>query len=224
MGSWFDQRKSAAGGMLAMLLLLVGNFMAGSPPKFAADAATVVHFYSSHHRAILIGSILTGLAVPLYVWFVAQLALAIRGPLGAAIALGGLLVAACAATGDALTATGAQAAHTGGDAASIRLLYQVADLAYSRLFWAGLAVAVPLGIAVAAGALRPWVRYVAWLQAAVYLLGGVSLKAAGFFSPTGGMPLIGYLVFFLGTLVTAFALWQASPAEATAHGAAPSLA
>ena len=221
MGSWSDQGKAAVGGILAMALLLVGNFMAGSPPKFAATAPSVVHYYSSHHRAILIGMILTGLAVPFYVWFTAHLALSIRGAWGASIALGGLLVAACAAGGDALTATGAQAVRTGGDARSVRLLYQLSTLAYSRLLWAGIAVAVPLALAAAAGHLKPWVRWLAWAQAVLYLLGGVALKSSGFFSPTGGMALIAYLAFFLGTAAVAFAMWQAESAAAPAAATSP---
>jgi len=221
MGSWSDQRKAAAGGILAMVLLVVGNFMSGQPPKFGADAAAIAHYYSQHHRSILIGMILTGLAVPLYVWFVAHLALAIRGVWGASIALGGLLIAACAATGDALTAAGAQAAHTGGDQNAMRLMYQLSTMAYSRLFWAGIAVAVPLAMAAAAGHLKPWVRWVAWAQGVLYLLGGIALKSAGFFSPTGGMAEIGYLAFFVGTAAVAYGMWQTEAATAPAAATSP---
>lgn len=216
-----NQRHGAMAGIASMVLLLVGNFMTGKPPKFAAEAPTVVHFYSSHHKSLLIAMILTGLAVPLYIWFTAHLALAIRGPLGASIALGGLLVAGCAATGDALQATGAQSVRTGGDAHAVRLLYQLSTIMYSRLFWAGIAVAIPLALAVAAGALKPWVRYIAWAQAVLYLLGGVALKSAGFFSPAGGMALIAYLAFFIGTAAVAFALWQGSEATVPAAATSP---
>ena len=216
MGSWSDQRKAAMGGILAMVLLVVGNFMSGQPPKFAAGSSTVVSYFDDHHRSILIGMILTGLAVPLYVWFTAQLALMVRGLYGAGIALGGLLVAACAATGDALTATGSHAARVGDDPQAIRLLFQLSSLAYSRLFWAGLAVAVPLAMAAAAGQLKPWVRWVAWAQAVLYLLGGIALKETGFFSPTGGMAMIGYLAFFIGTALVAFSVWQTETAPAAA--------
>lgn len=221
MGSWSDQRKAAAGGILAMVLLVVGNFMSGSPPKFGADAASIAHYYTQHHRTILIGMVLTGLAIPFYIWFVARLALAIRGPRGAAIALGGLLVAACAATGDALTAAGSLAARTGGDSTVLKVTYQISTLAYSRLFWAGIAVAVPLALVAAAGGFKAWVRWVAWAQAVLYLLGGVSVRSAGFFSPTGAMAEIAYLAFFVGTAAIAFALWQAEESTAPAVVSAP---
>lgn len=221
MGSWSDQRKAAAGGILAMVLLVVGNFMMGSPPKLGASAASVTHFFTQHHRTILVGMILTGLAVPFYVWFVAHLALAIRGPRGAAIALGGLLVAACAATGDALMAAGAEATKWGSDPNAIRVLYQFSTIAYSRLFWAGIAVAVPLALAATAGALKTWVQWVAWTQAVLFLLGGLSLRSGGFLSPTGGMALIAYLAFFVGTALVAFALWQGEAATAPAAAHSP---
>jgi hypothetical protein len=221
MGSWSDQRKAAAGGILAMVLLLVGNLMTGHPPKLGADAASVTHFYAHHHRAILVGMILTGLAIPFYVWFVAHLALAIRGPWGASIALGGMLVAACAATGDALMAAGSEATKWGSDPNAIRVLYQLSTIAYSRLFWAGIAVAVPLAMAAAAGHLKPWVRWVAWAQVVLFLLGGISLKSGGFLSPTGGMALIAYLAYFIGTAAIAFAMWQGETATAPAAATSP---
>ena len=74
MASWLNQRNAAMGGILAMVLLVVGNFMAGNPPKFDASSASIADFYSSHHRTLLIAAILTGLAIPLYIWFVAYLA------------------------------------------------------------------------------------------------------------------------------------------------------
>lgn len=216
-----SQRHGAMAGIVSMVLLIVGNFMAGSPPKFAASAASITHFYTHHHRAILIGMILTGLAVPLYVWFTAHLARRIGGALGVSVALGGLLVAACAATGDAVMATGSAAAKTGTDPGSVKLLYQFSTLAYSRLFWAGVAVAIPL--AMVASSLKPWVKWVAWAQVVLYLLGGISLKAAGFLSPTGGMALIAYLAFFVGTAAIAFAFWQVAETD-TAPATAASLA
>lgn len=221
MGSWSDQRKAAAGGILAMVLLLVGNFMTGKPPKLGADAASVTHYYTHHHHAMLIGMILTGLAIPFYVWFIAHLALTIRGAWGASIALGGMLVAACAATGDALTVAGTQATKWGSDPNAIRVLFQLSSITYSRLFWAAIAVAVPVALAAAAGHLRPWVRWVAWAQAVLCLLGGMSLKAGGFFSPTDGMALIGYLAYFIGTAAIAFALWQSEAATAPVAATSP---
>lgn len=224
MTSWLNQRNAAMGGILAMVLLLVGYFIAGQPPKFAADTAKISDFYSSHHRTLLIGMVLTGLAIPLYIWFVAYLANAIGGALGRATALGGILIAACAATGDALTVALTHAVRLQDSAGIVRFTYQAETVAYSRLFWAGLAVAVPVAIAAGKGALRPWVGYVAWLQAVLYLLGGLSLKSAGFFSPTGGMAEIAYIAFFVGTAVVAFGLWQSSEAGAKAHATAPTAA
>ena len=115
---------------------------------------------------------------PLYVWFVAQLVLAIRGPFGVAVALGGLLVAAAAATGDALTVTATHAAKFGGDPQTIRFAYEASSIAYGRLLWGAIAVAVPLALAVRAGALRSWLAPVLYVQAALMFLGGLSLKSS----------------------------------------------
>jgi hypothetical protein len=217
MASWLNQRNAAMGGILAMVLLIVGYFMAGQPPKFNASETSIADFYSSHHRTLLIAMVLTGIAVPLYIWFVAYLAMALDGALGMATALGGILVAAVAATGDTLTVALAHGVRFGDSTATYRLVYQVETLAYSRLFWAGLAISIPVAIAVSKGALKPWVGYIAWLQTVLYLLGGVSLKSSGFFSPTGGMAEIAYLAFFVGTALVAFGMWQSSPAASPAR-------
>jgi hypothetical protein len=221
MASWLNQRNAAMGGILAMVLLVVANFMTGSPPKFDAPASSIMSYYSDHHRMLVIGAILTGLAIPFYLWFVAYLSMAVGGGQGAAVALGGVLIAACAATGDVLNLVLVKGFKLGDNAGSLRLLYQTSTIAYGRLFWAGLAVAIPLALAASRGVFRPWVGYVAWVQAVLYLLGGLSLKSTGFLSPSGGMALIAYLAFFVGTAVIAFGLWQSSPATADATAAAP---
>jgi hypothetical protein len=212
MGSAVNQRQGAMCGIAAVVLLVVGNFIYGQPPKFAASAEKVTAFYQDHHRAMLIGMILTGVAIPLYVWFLAHLVLAIRGSFGVAVALGGLLVAAAATTGDVLTATATHAAKAGGDPQTIRFAFEASSIAYGRLLWGAVAVAVPLALAVRAGALRSWLAPVLYIQAALMLLGGLSLKSSGFFSPTGGMAVIAFLAYFLGTLAIAVALLQTPPA------------
>jgi hypothetical protein len=221
MASWLNQRNAAMGGILAMVLLVVGYLMTGQPPKFDASGASVVSYYNDHHRTVVIAMILTGIAIPLYLWFVAYLSAAVGGAQGAAVALGGLLIAAFAATGDILNLVIVKGVKLGDDFAAMRLLYQASTLSYTRLFWAGLAVAIPLALAASRGALKPWVAGVALVQSVLYLLGGISLKSTGFFSPTGGMALIAFLAFFIGTAVIAFGLWQSDPATADATAAAP---
>jgi hypothetical protein len=212
MGSAVNQRQGAMCGIAAVVLLLVGNLIYGQPPKFAASASKVTAFYQDHHRAMLIGMILTGVAIPLYVWFLAHLVLAIRGLFGVAVALGGLLVAAAATTGDALTVATTHAAKVGGDPGTIRFAFEASSIAYGRLLWGAVAVAVPLALAGRAGARRSWLAPVLYVQAALMFLGGLSLKSGGFFSPTGGMSVIAFFAYFLGTLAIAVAFLQAPSA------------
>jgi hypothetical protein len=221
MASWLNQRNAAMGGILAMVLLVVGYFMTGQPPKFGASGASLMSYYNDHHRSLVIAMILTGIAIPLYLWFVAYLSTAVGGAQGTAVALGGLLIAACAATGDILNLAIVKGVKLGDDLGALRLVYQASTLSYTRLFWAGLAVAVPLAFAASRGALKSWVAGVALVQAVLYVLGGFSLKSTGFFSPTGGMALIAFLAFFVGTAVIAFGLWQSEPATADATAVAP---
>ena len=210
MGSAVNQRQGAICGIAAVVLLLIGNLIYGQPPKFAASAAKVTSFYQDHHRTMLIGMVLTGIAIPLYVWFLATVA--IRGSLGAAVGLGGLLVAAAATAGDVLIATTTHAATLGGNPQTIRFAFEASSIAYGRLLWGAVAVAVALALAVRAGALRSWLAPVLYVQAVLMLLGGLSLKSSGFFSPTGGMSVIAFIAYFLGTLAIAVAFLQTSPA------------
>jgi hypothetical protein len=220
MGSWSQQRQAAAAGILSMVLLVVGYFMPGSPPKYTASGEKVTAFFTGHHRTILIGLILTGIAVPFYVWFVAHLAVALRDAghsgLGLSVAIGGGLVSAAAAIGDAFTAAADQGANSGMVGATVRALYQTASFTYSRLTFPAIAVAIAVAIAAARGALPAWLKWLGALQAVLLLLTGVSLKADGFFSQTGGMAFIGYIAYFLGTALIAFGFWQASARKAVA--------
>jgi hypothetical protein len=224
MRSWSGTQQGAAAGVVAMVLLVVGNFIYGQPPKFIAASETVTAFYHHHHKAVLIGMLLTGLAVPFYVWFIAHLAAAVGDPVGRVVGLGGILVAAIAAGGDALEAALSQATKQSGDPSTIRTLYQLDTLVYGRLLWAAAAVAVAVAVAAARGALPSWAGYVAWVQGALMILGGLSIRGIGFFSPTGGMALIAYLSYFIGTAAFAVALWQTAPATADVRDTATSTA
>ena len=111
-----------------------------------------------------------------------------------------------------MTVTATHAAKAGGDPQTIRFAFEASSIAYGRLLWGAVAVAVPLALAVRTGALRSWLAPVLYVQAALMLLGGLSLKSSGFFSPTGGMAVIAFLAYFLGTLAIAVAFLQAPPA------------
>jgi hypothetical protein len=220
MASWSSQQKAAAGGILAMVLLIVGYLLPGQPPKYNASATSVASWFADNHRAVLIGLILTGLAVPLYVWFLANLAVAFREAgqpgLGLLAAGGGLLVAAAASIADALTEAVAHGQRSGLADDTVRGLYHVSLFAYQRLSFAGVAFGLAVAFAAMRGLLPGWVKWVGLVQALALVLTGVSIKSAGFFSPTGGMALIGYLAYFVGTAVIAFGFWQASAAATSA--------
>lgn len=214
MASWSSQRTAAAGGILAMVLLAVGALLPGQPPKYGASADDVSAYLHDSHRTILVGLLLTGIAVPLYVWFIAHLAVSLResghASLGLAAAGGGLIVAAIASVGDALGAALAQSEKWGVSREVLRALYQADTFVYSRLFFAAVVVGVAAALAASRGALPAWLTWLAALQAVLVLLAGLSIKGGGFFSPTGGMVFIGFLAYLVGTALIAFGLWKSS--------------
>jgi hypothetical protein len=219
MSAWSNERKPAAGGILAMILFVVGYFIPGAPPKLGAPSRSVVSYFDGHHRTILIGLILTGIAIPLYVWFLANLTVRLRegghASLGLSIGLAGGLVAAVLCVADAMTAATAQGEQVGIDGKALRGMYQVSTFTYGRLCFPAIAVGIGVALVAARGGLSGWLKWLGWLQALLALLGGVSLKNSGFFSPTGAMPLIAYIAFFVVTGLTAWSLWSSTTTTST---------
>jgi hypothetical protein len=52
-----SSRQLASFGAFAVVgLWLVGFFLAGKSPKFAGSPASVVHYYATHHKQVLIAA------------------------------------------------------------------------------------------------------------------------------------------------------------------------
>src|SRR2546425_11942481 len=78
MGAWRDTQLGAAAGVFFVVLTLIGDLVAGSPPSFDDPASKIEAFYLDHHRAVLVGVILTGIAAAGFVLFLSSLAMAGR--------------------------------------------------------------------------------------------------------------------------------------------------
>jgi hypothetical protein len=217
MRSWPPTRLAAAGGLLAVVLFVVANFIAGeSPPKFNATPDEIASYFGDHHRALLISSLLYGVVAPLFLALVAVLTRLIRarghGDLGTIAFAGGVAAMAIGAVGDAIGAALTLVAPV--DPQLGRGLYRLSGFVYGRLFWVALALVIPVGLAAWRGALPRWQAWLSAAAAALFALGGISVKGAGAFSPTGVFPLLGFLGLLVWIVGVSIALWRVEePAE-----------
>src|SRR6266571_4164 len=78
MRAWSSERLGALAGVGFIVLTLIGDLAAGSPPKFDGSPAKIASFFQDHHRGVIVGVILTGLASPLFAWLAITLALRLR--------------------------------------------------------------------------------------------------------------------------------------------------
>ena len=99
MRTWTFERLGALAGLAFIALSLSGDFSSGSPPGTDDSAAKIVGFFSDHHRGVIASVVLTGIAGPFFVWFLATLVLRLRtvGETAWAVAAFGLGIAALVA-------------------------------------------------------------------------------------------------------------------------------
>lgn len=225
MRTWPMTRLAALGGLAAIVCFVVGNVLPGeSPPKFDDSPQKIAAYFSDNHKSLLFGAILYGVIAPLFVFVFATLAqlMRSRGQTElAVIAFGGaLLMLAIGGVGDGVAAAATQIAAN-GDADTVKTLYQVDGFIYERLFWVGLALVVPVGLAAWRGALPRWQAWLSALAAALFFLGGISVKASGAFSATGAFGFLGFLGFLVWLVGVSIVLWRAE-APMQVPAAAPS--
>jgi hypothetical protein len=115
-----------------------------------------------------------------------------------------------------------QAVALHADPGVIKTLYVIDALLTGRVFWVLLALVLPLLLAGLSGALP---RSTVWLNtivAVLFLLGGVSVKARGAFSPYGAVPFLAFLGFLAFILGTSLVLWREPASGEPRPAAGPS--
>jgi hypothetical protein len=223
MGKWSPERLAASSGIGFVILLVVGSLLPGSPKKYDASAADIATWFHDKHKSILIAGILFGLAYVFFLWFLASFAGTFRAAgeqrLATVMYGAGVALITIGAVSDGIGITLSREVSLGADQNSVKLLYGIENFLYSRMFW--IAAAIALATAIANGrakALPDWFGWLSYAGAIVFVIGGLSIKTSGFFSPTGGMVMITFIVFLAWILVASFLLVQKT---ATAAMGAP---
>lgn len=212
---------SALAGVAFVVIVLIGDFIAGSPPKSSDSAAKIAMFFAHHHKALLVGAVLSGISSPLFIWLFATLARAMRraGASALSVVFFGLIAAgtAVATAADAMSAALVHAA-TQGDASFVKSGYAAAGFFAEKSFWfaAFAALAVWLG----SKAMARWYAWLTLAAGAVFALGGIGVRQHGFLATFGPMTFIAFIALLVWVLATSVVLWQTPDAEEAPAAAA----
>jgi hypothetical protein len=219
---WTAERWAASSGIGFAIVLVVSSFIAGTPPHYNASASKIGAYLHDHHKALTIQSALSGVAVILFLWFLASFAGTFREAgqrrLSTIMYGAGVAGVTLAAVGDAMQIAIVRLnVIDGGGAASA--FYAVSVFFYVKLFWPMAALALATALATQRSrALPQWYCGLSVVGAVLFVLGGLSMRQHGFFSPAGAMVWIGFLGFAVWILISSVLLVQktdATPAAAT---------
>jgi hypothetical protein len=207
MNTWAAGRLGAAAGIGFIVLTAVGDSLAGSMPSTGDSATKIASFFEDHQTAVVTGSILTGIAAPLFLAFATAFALRLRiaGPglpagLFFAIATAGVTLGVVA---DALYGSMARIS----DASLAKGLYTVDGFVTAKSFWFATA-AIFVAAWGSRGVLAQWYTLLSLVAGIVVALGGLSLRSTGFFAPLGNMSGIAFLGLLVWIVATCVVLWR----------------
>lgn len=210
MNKWSVERWAASTGIGFAILLLVGSFIPGSPKKYNASATAIHSYLHGKHKEILIAGILFGIAYVLFLWYLASFAGFFRdagqGRLATIMYGAGVATVTLAAVGDTIGIGLARLTYW-ADPNTVRALYGLQAFVYGRLFWVAAAFIFATALATLRSKAMPdWYVWLSVAAGVLVVLGGLSLKTHGFFSPGGAMAFIAFLGFVVWTIVSSVGL------------------
>jgi hypothetical protein len=203
-------KLAAAGGIVGVVLFVVAGILYGSTPGVDEDAQSVADFFSDNRGQVLTAIFLQGLGVLAILWFVAALVHTMReegeGRLATA-AFGSFLLAF--SIGGVAAITRATLAYSVADEGSdlILPLYHLTVVfdVFTGILGAGLFLAVG-GATLRTGFLARWWGWLSVAAGLWGLIGATAWARDGFWSPTGGVSYINFIVFLVWVLVTSVLL------------------
>jgi hypothetical protein len=218
LGRWTAERWAASSGIAFAIILVVSQFLAGTPPHYNASPNTIVAFLNDHHNALIVQGILGGVLIVLFLWFLASFAGMYReagqNRLATIMYGSGVALVAIAAIGDAVGLAVTQLRGT-IDPNTVQGFYAVSIFFYLKLMWPAAALALACSIANHRSHLLPeWYRVATLCGCLVFIIGGLSVRMHGFFSPAGAMGWIAMLTFAGWVLVSS---WLCMQRHAVAH-------
>lgn len=224
MGKWSADRLAASSGFVFLIFYIAAMFVVPKPPSLSSSNAKVAAYYVEHHRAGLVQTVLLGLALIAFLWFIGSLAALIRDAgqmrLASVAFAGGITMAGLALLGTTIDAALfervalASPSMAGG-------LHVIAVTAVTLIGFAAATVAFATAIAVSRTKVLPaWYAALTAIGGVVFLFGGGALTFSGFYAPQGTYWWISTVVFLVWTLITTVELVQHAAAGQEAPRAA----
>jgi hypothetical protein len=219
MGGMSGRRQAAIGAFAVVVLWLVGFFLSGKPPKFDDPPASVVDYYSSHHKQVLIAVILVAIGIAIFLLVISQLSLYLRGSgqrsLAPVVLVAGATMMGLFSVGDALYGVIAQAVVVpGADPGLAKALYMLDQFAGIPMYWLSLLLFSSVMIAASRGVFPKWALWFSGLLSVLAILGGLSVKADGVFAAgTGLFANIAFGAALVFLLEVGILLWTAPEPE-----------
>jgi len=219
MGNWSERQLAAVGAVAAAVLLIVGFGLFGKSPDFNADAVKIVNHFHSHHKKILVGTVLAEIGVAILVAVFAQLAVLLRDgghrALAAVTGIAGAASLALLAASVGLVGGLAQIATFGPEAGAVAPLYRLLQFLSVGWFWTTMVMVLTVVLAARQRTFGPWFALANGAVAVLLVLGGISVKGDGAFQAgTGPLCVIASIAFIAWVLHLSLLFWK--PVEVTA--------
>jgi hypothetical protein len=203
-------KLAAAGGIVGVALFIVAGILYGSPPGVDEDAQSVADFFADNRSQVLTAIFLQGLGVLAILWFVAALVTAMRdaGESRLAAAAFGSFLLAFSIGGVAAISRATLAYSIADEGADLALpLYHLSVVfdVFVNILGAGLFLAVG-GATLRTGLFARWWGWLSLLAGLLLVVGATAWARDGFWSPTGGVSYVTFIVFIVWMLVTSVLL------------------
>lgn len=218
------RRFGALGGVAFIVLFIAGAGLEGSQPKLTATAAKITSYYTAHHSKILVADVLVAAAFVLLVVWAAVIAGELRVA-GRQTGAGVLLASVASASAVGVVTC---AIEIGLDQAAVRSTdpgfmhggYLFDDYLGGTLLFLFLVVAATATALSSGGVFSAWYRWISGVVGILAILGGISVKVSGFFSPTGGGSAISGLALLVWVLLSSVLMLMPRPGANAAGSSA----
>jgi hypothetical protein len=201
--SW-DKRAPWTGALFAIIFAVSFFLLPTSSPPKASDGGDVwASFVTAHRDALLWRGYLVGIALVLFLWFVAALGTRLRaageGRLASTMFAGGVVLAGIEMIYSATTTWIAYDHGAGLDGSTVKALMNAPLFAFA-FPWAVFVGAA--SVATMRSKMVPrWLSLYGLVLTAWILVTGAMYKHSGFFSPTGWFGKLAVIMFLVGTFL-----------------------
>ncbi len=206
------ERLAALSGLVFAVVLVVGIVVGGKPPRVDASPGSIAAFVSAHHRAMKVGSLLSGLAIIFALWFLGSLfgfmrkAEGDRARLSVVAVTSGTLMGAAALIGSTLQAFVASQ----GGAAAASGAFVLSGLVFGAIWFPGVALAG--AVATLGGrtkALPSWHVGLSTVAAVVFLVASFAgVKTSGPLAQFGPISFVALILFAVWIAATSLVVYS----------------